>query len=86
MLALDTFGRQLDVDGVAVVGIFSDPEKEPYGFEGMFMEKRDLYCKTAEVHAPVTGQQLKINGDRWMVDVVETWDGFFVAEMTRAES
>ncbi len=83
MLDLDAFGRDIVVDGVAVVGIFSDPEKEPFGFEGLFLEKRMLYCETADVAAPVTDQQMLIDGERWQTGPVETWDGFFGAEMMR---
>ncbi len=83
MIDVDAFGETITVDGAAVVAIFSPPEKEPVPFEGIYLERRMLYCRTRDIIAPVTGQQLTINGDRWTVDTVETWDGFFGAELMR---
>ena len=86
MIDLDAFGKQLDIDGVAVVGIFSASEKEAYDFDGLYLDRRKFYCKIADVLPPVTGQQMRVNGERWHVDIVKTFDTFFIAEITRAES
>lgn len=83
VLESDGFGHSITVDDVHVVGVFSPPKKEPIGFDGLFLERRELYCKVTEIDAPITGQEMVIDGGRWTVGTVETWDSFFRAECTR---
>lgn len=89
MIDLNAFGRSIIVDGKTVVAIFSTPVKESpllkesVGVDGVFKESRTLYCKTAEVDAPVVGQEMIIDGGRWIVESVDTWSDFFEAECSR---
>ena len=90
MIDIDVFGRSVTVDGVPVIAIFSPPEKalagtpqQPFGLDGVHVETRTLYCKTDDVAAPVTGQELTIDGDRWNVGSVDSWTDFFGAECMR---